>query len=115
MKNKTKSIKKPDVVVSTETIAVISSEGTHEYNIIIESGDRYVNFKLYRSNSSIFTKPGEFLLSLVDDENGVVLNDYLDKTLGYDEITNVKVLLDFYYQYQKAAPISPKYNFYKQI
>ncbi len=78
---------------------VLDHEGNHEYDlVVIDHGSTFAvrTIELYYSNSEQWTSEvrGELVLSMTDNGNGVKF-DRKFKKLGYDEMLEMRILLNF--------------------
>ena len=86
-----------------------NTEKKHLFTIdVIESGDD-VTYKLSRSHDDTWSEPGEELLSLSDDGNGVKFDRKINKNLDYSDLGHLRLLLNFA---DSRAHISDDYDFY---
>jgi hypothetical protein len=79
-----------------EKYIILNSNKEHEYTItkiVLDSGCKYI---LSRSDSSVWTEQAknEELISLINDGNGVILNNSVKK-LNYAELIELRLLLSF--------------------
>lgn len=93
--------------------AVISAKGSHDYDIEFIETEHSKSYSMYRSNSDIWTEPGEHVLTITDDGNGMHLNPKLKKNLDYGQHTELTVLLEFIHK--KDAILMEEYTFYKPL
>jgi hypothetical protein len=76
---------------------VLSKESEYEYDITVEKTDGGVLTTLFRSSSTIWSDSvkGEEILSMLNDGNGVKFNNKIGKKLPYDELSELRLLLNF--------------------
>lgn len=79
-----------------EFILLSLDEKIHEYNVVLEENEKGEEvFSLYNSNAAHWTNPNEFLLSITDTGNGVILpNLPKGKELAYCYVEHLRILLD---------------------
>jgi hypothetical protein len=72
----------------------ILSQNRHEYDVVIEDTDSYTLYSLYRSDSLLWTFPGELIISIEDNGSDIELSQELGKKLDYSTLVELKILLN---------------------
>ena len=72
----------------------ILSQNRHEYDVVIEDTDSYTLYSLYRSDSLIWSFPGELIISIEDNGSDIELSQELGKKLDYSTLVELKILLN---------------------
>lgn len=93
--------------------AIISTNGSHEFDIQVIETEHSKTYSMYRSQSDIWTEPGEHIQTITDDGNGMQLNVKLKKKLDYASFAELSVLLDFIKNHD--SQLMESYSIYKQI
>lgn len=78
---------------------ILSKDGLHEYNIIVEKTKKGEKFSLYYSEGEqwLAGTRGQLALSMTNDGNGVKFDRKL-KSLNYAELAYVRILVNFEHQ-----------------
>jgi hypothetical protein len=76
---------------------VRDNEGEHEYDISVEKIDGVTKTTLSRSTGFMWTKShkGEEIISMSDNGDEITFNKKIDKTLNYEELSQLRLLLNF--------------------
>ena len=72
---------------------IFDSENSYEYDVHVSETDQGTKYELFRSQNDIWTSPGESILSVVDDGNGIKFSKKIGKRLEYDFMVEVRLLL----------------------
>lgn len=76
---------------------VLDNEGEHDYDISVEEIDGITKTTLSRSSGYMWSKSvkGEEILSMSNDGNEITFSKKIDKTLNYEELLQLRLLLVF--------------------
>jgi hypothetical protein len=76
---------------------VLNKELEYEYDITVEETDKGIKTTLFKSSSSVWSESakGEETLSMLNDGNGIKFSHKIGKKLNYNELTELRLLLDF--------------------
>jgi hypothetical protein len=80
-------------MIETKKYKVFDKDDSCEYTIEVIEEKNHREYLLYYSMNSLWTRPGELILSLVDDGNGIKLSSKLGNSLDYDVMTELYLLL----------------------
>jgi len=85
---------------------VILADGNHEYDITVYQTDEGTSYEMRFSNSPIWTSHtrGEHILSATDHGNGIKFTEKIKRSMDYDNFTELKVFMDFIYQWGNIGP-----------
>ena len=75
--------------------AIISAKGSHDFDIQVIKTESSTTYSMTRSQSDIWTEPGEHLQTITDDGNDVHFNVKSKKTMDYGSFVELSILLDF--------------------
>jgi hypothetical protein len=93
--------------------AIITSEGSHDFNITVIQNDDSVSYQLSRSQSTVWTNPGEHLLTITDDGSDILFNPKMNKKMNYAEFSQAAILFDFIKNYDGICMES--YEVYQKL
>ena len=93
--------------------AIISDNGSHEFDIQVINTEHSATYSMYRSQSDIWTVPGEHILTITDDGEDMHFNPKLKKKIDYGFFSEVNILLDFINKHDKN--LSPSYEIYQKV
>jgi hypothetical protein len=79
--------------------AIITSKGSHDFNIAVIQRDDSVSYQLSRSQSTMWTNPGEHLLTITDNGSDMFFNPKMTKKMNYAEFSYAAILFDFIKNY----------------
>lgn len=87
-------------------LVLTTEDNNHEYNIEVENdGHGTVKYTLLASNNDVWTEhtKGKKLSSFTDDGNNIILEKTLGKTIGYDILNELRILINFRTGWDKTA------------
>ncbi len=88
--------------METETFRVLTSEGDHEYNIIVTK-DTVIRFDIFASNNDCWREEtkGTLFFTITDTGDNISFDKKIKK-LEYDDVLLVRILLNFINYYDTA-------------
>lgn len=80
-----------------KTYRVLNDKGMHEYDIYVKETKKGTSYKLFRSNTVIWSDDckDEKLLSIVNTGDGYKISCSLNKNIDYSEMAELYILLSF--------------------
>ncbi len=74
---------------------ILSQDCLHEYDVVVKEEDGSIKYSLSLSDGDQWSEhsKGKHQLSMVNDGNGVIFDKEL-KTLKYDELTSLRILIN---------------------
>ncbi len=93
--------------------AVITTKGSHDYDIEFIETEQSKSYSIYYSNAEHWTFPGEHLITITDDGNDMHLNPKLKKTIDYGKFVELSILIDFIRKHD--SHLTEEYTIYKPI
>jgi hypothetical protein len=88
--------------MSNKKYILLSHEGNHEYNLVVEEIPCGTKLSLFTSNNELWTSHHreQLLLEMIDDGNGVKFSKK-NKKMGYDELEVLRILINFNHKNDK--------------
>ena len=93
--------------------AIISTKGSHDYDIQVIKTEHSTTYSMCYSQSDIWSEPGMHLQTITDDGNNIYLNQKIKKTLDYCSFAELSILLDFIKNHDTI--LMEEYSIYKLI
>lgn len=86
--------------MSKKEYIVLSEDGIHEYNIVVNEIKKETKYSLFNSNNEIWSKQfrNKLALSMIDNGNGVIFESNISKTFEYHELLAIRLLICFAHQ-----------------
>ena len=79
----------------------IMSKDHHEYDITVSKVDEGTIYELRYSNMSLWTAPGELILSAIDNGNNIEFDRKMKKIVDYGDFAERIILMNFIKEYDK--------------
>ena len=94
-----------------QSYIILSDDGLHEYNIVVEQTKKGTKFSLYRSEGEQWREQakGELIMAMTNNGNGVKFDRKL-KNLDFSELLYVRILVNFEHQTDKNPKNRLKYR-----
>jgi hypothetical protein len=76
---------------------ILNKEREYEYDITVEETDNGILTTLFNSSSTIWSESvkGKEIISMLNDGNGIKFSYKIGKKLGYAEVAELRLLLNF--------------------
>jgi hypothetical protein len=83
-----------------EKYKILNQDREHEFTMLISKNNVGTEYRLKRSNSERWTKPGELVLAAFDSGDGVTLDtERYSRSLSYHKLQEVSIMFNFIRRY----------------